>query len=140
MWLPVVLLGLATIGAYGTTQYAIGTLLPAIAAAEGWSIGTLAGSYALAVLTQGAVALIAGHEFDRRGSRRVLLTALIVGALALFSTSFASSPWTFMLGWAAGGAAFGGGMALGDSRARARRGGLHSSRGCVRAGAGGESR
>ena len=110
VWLPVTLLGLATIGAYGISQYAIGTLLPAIAAREGWSSGTLAGGYALGILLQGPVALLAGSEFDRRGSRRVLLPACLLGCAALLAASVAPVAWAFVGGWAVGSATIGGGL------------------------------
>lgn len=109
-WLPVTLLGLATIGAYGISQYAIGTLLPAIAAREQWSSGTLAGGYAVGILLQGPVALLAGREFDRRGSRRVLLPACLFGCILLLVASTAPNAWVFVACWALGSAAIGGGL------------------------------
>lgn len=109
-WLPVALLGLATIGAYGISQYAIGTLLPAIAAAEGWTSGTLAGGYAVGILLQGPVALLAGREFDRRGSRRVLLPACLAGCVLLAVASVTTEAWAFVGCWALGSAAIGGGL------------------------------
>ena len=72
-WWPAVLLGLATIGAYGTAYYAIGVLIPVIAEDTGWRSSLLSAGFSLGVLGQGAVALLAGHTFDRRGSRPVLL-------------------------------------------------------------------
>lgn len=113
MWVPVVLLGLATIGAYGTTQYAIGTLVPAIAADSGWKTGTLAGGYAIGVLAQGVVAILMGREFDRRGSRYVLLPTLAAGSTALLVASAAPSAWAFAIAWGVGGSAFGGGLYYG---------------------------
>ena len=68
LWWPAALLGLATIGAYGTAYYAIGVLLPVIAAETGWRGSLLSGGFSLGVLGQGAVALWCGHTFDRRGS------------------------------------------------------------------------
>jgi len=109
-WLPVALLGLATIGAYGISQYAIGTLLPAIAAAEVWPAGTLAGGYAVGILLQGPVALLAGREFDRRGSRHVLLPACLAGCALLALASLATEAWAFVACWALGSAAIGGGL------------------------------
>ena len=109
-WLPVALLGLATIGAYGISQYAIGTLLPAIAAAEAWPAGTLAGGYAVGILLQGPVALLAGREFDRRGSRHVLLPACLAGCALLATASAATEAWAFVACWALGSAAIGGGL------------------------------
>ncbi|MGH2598773.1 MAG: MFS transporter [Dehalococcoidia bacterium] len=109
-WWPAILLGLATIGAYGTAYYAIGVLIPAIAEETDWSSGLLSGGFSLGVLGQGAVALFFGHTFDRRGSRPVLLPAIGAGAALLFLASLAREPWQFVLAWALGGAAIGGGL------------------------------
>src|SRR5437762_9756145 len=88
-WWPVVLLGLATIGAYGTAYYAIGVLIPVIAKETGWRSGLLSAGFSLGVLGQGAVALLSGHVLDRRGSGPVMLPALVVGAALLFVASLA---------------------------------------------------
>ncbi|HEY7269885.1 MAG TPA: MFS transporter [Dehalococcoidia bacterium] len=109
LWWPAVLLGLATIGAYGTVYYAIGVLIPEISSDTGWSAGALSGAFSLATLGQGAVALAAGNVLDRRGSRLVLLPCLFSGALLLLLASFAGRQWEFVVCWAAGGAAIGGG-------------------------------
>jgi MFS family permease len=109
-WWPVVLLGVATIGAYGTAYYAIGVLLPVIAQETGWRGSLLSGGFSLGVLGQGAVALWCGHTFDRRGSGPVLLPAIGIGAVLLFLASLAREPWQFMAAWALGGAVIGGGL------------------------------
>jgi MFS family permease len=109
-WWPAVLLGFATIGAYGTAYYAVGVLIPVIARVEGWSNGTLSAGFALGVLGQGVLALFFGSRFDRLGSRPVLLPALVVGGAALFLASLAHEAWQFVVAWAVGGAAIGGGL------------------------------
>lgn len=109
-WWPAMLLGLATIGAYGAAYYAIGVLIPVIAEDTGWSSSLLSGAFSLGVLGQGGVALLAGHLFDRRGSRPVLLPAIAIGAALLFLASLAREPWHFVLAWALGGAVIGGGL------------------------------
>jgi predicted MFS family arabinose efflux permease len=109
-WWPAVLLGLATIGAYGTAYYAIGVLIPVISAETGWRSGLLSTGFSLGVLGQGAVALYFGHVFDRRGSGPVMLPALFVGTALLLAASLARTPWQFVLAWALGGAAIGGGL------------------------------
>src|SRR4051812_19746941 len=109
-WWPALLLGVATIGAYGTAYYAIGVLIPVIAAETGWRSGLLSTGFSLGVLGQGAVALLFGHLFDRRGSRLVLLPALGIGAGLLLLASLARQPWQFVGAWALGGAVIGGGL------------------------------
>ncbi|MGE0541468.1 MAG: MFS transporter [Dehalococcoidia bacterium] len=109
-WWPALLLGLATIGAYGTAYYAIGVLIPVIAEETGWSSSLLSAGFSLGVLGQGGIALLAGHTFDRRGSRPVLLPAIALGATLLLLASMAQAPWHFVLTWALGGAIIGGGL------------------------------
>ncbi|MGE0686327.1 MAG: MFS transporter [Dehalococcoidia bacterium] len=109
-WLPAFLLGLTTIGTYGTAYYSIGVLIPAIHDETGWSTGALSGGFSLAVLGQGGVALLAGRIFDRRGAFIVFVTAIVLGSAFLLLASLASRPWHFTAAWALGGATIGGGL------------------------------
>ena len=101
-WWPVLLLGLATIGAYGTAYYSIGVLVPVIGAATGWSTGALAGGFSLGLLGQGGLALLAGRVFDRVGSQPVMLAATLAGGSLLFLASFADAAWQFTVAWSLG--------------------------------------
>lgn len=107
-WWPAILLGLATIGAYGTAYYAIGVLIPVIAADTGWGTGALSGGFAIGTIISGGVSLTSGRLFDRRGSGLVLLPGLAVGACALLAASWAESSLQFVVAWALGAAAIGG--------------------------------
>ena len=109
-WWPVLLLGLATIGAYGTAYYSIGVLVPVIGAATGWSTGALAGGFSLGLLGQGGLALLAGRVFDRVGSQPVMLAATLAGGSLLFLASFADAAWQFTVAWSLGASAVGGGL------------------------------
>ncbi len=109
-WWPPILLGIATIGAYGTVYYSIGVLIPVIAGDRGWSTAALSGAFSLATVGQGAIALLAGRTFDRRGSRPVLWASLSTGAVFLLLASFAQTSAQFVAAWAIGGAAVGGGL------------------------------
>lgn len=109
-WWPAALLGLATIGAYGTAFYAIGVLLPVIAEDTGWRGGLLSGGYSLGLIGQGVIAILCGYLLDRRGSGPVLLPALVVGSALLLLASVAQSPWQFIAAWALGSAVIGGGL------------------------------
>jgi len=109
-WWPALLLGLATIGAYGTAYYSIGVLIPVIASDTGWSTGALAGGFSIGMLGQGAIALLSGRVIDRHGSKRVLLASICAGGALLFASSFAQESWQFVAAWSAGAAATGGGL------------------------------
>ncbi|MGE3961211.1 MAG: MFS transporter [Dehalococcoidia bacterium] len=109
-WWPAILLGLATIGAYGTTYYAIGVLIPVIAEDTGWGTGVLASAFSVGVLGQAPVALLAGRVFDRHGSAPILVSALVVGCTCLLLSSFATSPAAFVVPWALGAAVISGGL------------------------------
>lgn len=109
-WRGAVLLGFATIGAYGLVQYAIGVLVPAITTDTGWSTGTLALAFSVGVLLSGPAAVAAGYALDRSGSRPVLLRALGSGAALLAAASWSTSAATFVLLWGLGAAAVGGGL------------------------------
>jgi predicted MFS family arabinose efflux permease len=110
LWTSVLLLGLTTIGAYGVAYYAIGVLIPAISEDTGWSSGTLASAFSLALLLQGVIALGLGRVFDRSGSLPVLASSLVVGSTLLVLASLAQAPWQFVLTWTCGAAAIGGGL------------------------------
>ena len=109
-WRGAVLLGFATIGAYGLVQYAIGVLVPAITADTGWSTGTLAAAFSVGVLLSGPAAVASGYALDRAGSRPVLLGALGSGAALLLAASWAGGPGRFIVLWGLGAAAVGGGL------------------------------
>jgi MFS family permease len=109
-WWPALLLGLATIGAYGTAYYSIGVLIPVISADTGWSAGALAGGFSIGMLGQGAIALSSGRIFDRHGSKLILLPSIGLGGLLLFASSQAQEPWQFVAAWSAGAAVIGGGL------------------------------
>jgi len=109
-WLAAAALGLATIGAYGTAYYAIGVLIPAIAEDTGWSRGVLAGSFSLGVAGQAGLAVLAGRLIDTRGSRVVLMPAMLLGAALLLLSSTTQTELQFVIVWAAGAAVIGAGL------------------------------
>lgn len=108
-WQAAILLGLATIGSYGVATYSIGVLLAPIAADTGWSTGTVSAAYAVGVLGSGAVAIFAGRALDRVGSRSMFLVTLLGGSTLLLLAASLTHPVAFVLAWAGGSAAIGGG-------------------------------
>jgi MFS family permease len=109
-WWPVLLLGLATIGAYGTAYYSIGVLIPVIGEDTGWSSGALAAGFSFGLLGTGGLALLAGRVFDGAGSRRVMLSAMVLGAALFLLASVAEESWHFTITWSLGAAVIGGGL------------------------------
>ncbi|MGE0687917.1 MAG: MFS transporter, partial [Dehalococcoidia bacterium] len=102
------LLGLATIGTYGAASYAAGVFVPAIADDTGWGAAAPSAGVSIAILGQGAVALLAGKILDSSGSRAVLLPSLVGGGLLLLLASVAQEPWQFIVAWASGASIIGG--------------------------------
>lgn len=109
-WWPAVLLGVATIGAYGAVYYSFGVLIEPVRAETGWATSQLAGAFSLSVLVGGAGGVVAGRVLDRTDGRLVLLAALGVGCALLFAASWATEAWQFMVAWTLGGGAVAGGL------------------------------
>lgn len=109
-WIPAVLAGLATIGAYGVVLYAVGVLVVPIGRESGWGTGTPVAAVSLGVLLSGPAALVAGSQLDRRGSRPVLFGALVTGAPLLALASWATQPLAFVVAWSLGAALTAGGL------------------------------
>ncbi len=110
LWWAAFLMGMVTIGAYGVAYYSIGVLIPQISEETGWGAGTVAAGFSIGVVGSGAVALLGGRWFDRRGSALLLAPALAVGASAFLLASWATEAWQFVAAWAVGGAAVAGGL------------------------------
>ncbi|MFQ5956135.1 MAG: MFS transporter [Kiloniellales bacterium] len=109
-WWPVVLLGWATIGAYGSAHYSFGVLIGPIHHETGWSTGALSAAYSLGTLIAGLGAAVAGQALDRFGSRPVLLGSLLAGSASLLAAAAAGSVPLFVVGWGLGGGIIGAGM------------------------------
>lgn len=95
-------LGVATIAAYGSTFYAFGVLVEPVHADTGWSLGTLGAAYSLSLVLGGLGAFAAGTVVDRLGGRLVLLGGATVGAGLLASAAAAPSAAWFVALWGAG--------------------------------------
>lgn len=109
-WRDASLLGVATIGSYGVVNYAFGVFIDPLHEETGWSTGTLSFAYSAGVLLSGVVAFLAGRTLDRRGSRPVLLTALVVGCLGFIAAAEARNIAWFVVCWALTGGAVAGGL------------------------------
>ncbi len=108
-WHVAILLGLATIGAYGTASYSIGVLIAPIGRETGWSTASLSAAYSIGVLGAGVVAVGVGRSLDRVGSRPAFLLTLATGAALLFAAASQTEAAWFAATWGAGSAIIGGG-------------------------------
>lgn len=109
-WRDATLLGIATIAAYGVVFYAFGVFIDPLHEDTGWSTGTLSFAYSAGVLLSGAAAVFGGRTLDRRGSRPVMLTGVLVGAVGLVAASEARNIAWFVTCWAITGGAIAGGL------------------------------
>ncbi|MGE3855475.1 MAG: MFS transporter [Dehalococcoidia bacterium] len=108
-WRVAILLGVATIGAYGTASYAIGVLIAPIALDTGWTTASLSAAFSIGILGSGVVAIGVGRALDRVGSRLPGLVTLVAGAALLFLATGLTEPVPFALAWGGGSAIIGGG-------------------------------
>lgn len=109
-WWPAVLLGMATIGAYGLVLYAFSVFIEPIKAETGWSNGALSGAFSLGLLVSGIGAIFTGRFLDQIGSRPVMLGSLLAGSALLLTAASAGSLLVFVIGWGVGGGIIGAGL------------------------------
>lgn len=108
--LPVVLLGLVTIGAYGLVLYGFGAFVAPIRDDTGWSNGAISAAFSISTLLGGILALGTGRVLDRVGARPVMATTLVIGSALLLVSSAATSALGFVAAWGLGGAVLGAGL------------------------------
>lgn len=101
---PVVLLGAATVGAYGLVLYGFGAFVAPMRDDTGWSNGAISAAFSISTLLGGVLALTTGKLLDRVGARPVMGTTLAIGATLLFLSSFAGDVGVFIVAWGLGGA------------------------------------
>jgi MFS family permease len=109
-WCSSVLLGVASLGAYGLVLYSFGVFVGPIREETGWSYGSISAAFSLAILVSGIGATFTGRLLDRIGARPVLLGTLAIGSALLFPTASADSPILFIAGWGVGGGIIGAGL------------------------------
>ncbi len=101
-WLPLVLLGLVTITAYGSWFYGFGVLVGPIAADTGWGTGVLGLTFGIAQMITGAGGFVAGRLLDRVGGRGPLLVQAVGGGGLLLAATWARTPVQFVLVYSVG--------------------------------------
>ena len=78
-WWPVLLLGWATIGAYGVAFYSFGVLIEVIHLDTGWSLGALSTAFSISSVAGAAGSVAAGRSVDRFGGAPSLVVAIVAG-------------------------------------------------------------
>ena len=76
--LPIALLGLLTVGAYGLFLYAFGAFITPIREDTGWSNALVSGACSVSEMLGGAGDLLEGNFLERDGARAVWLGSLVV--------------------------------------------------------------
>lgn len=102
--LPVVLLGISTVGSYGLVLYGFGAFVAPIRDDTGWSNGAISAAFSISTLLGGVFALSTGRLLDRIGARPVMGGTLGVGAALLLLSSVAERAAWFVVSWGLGGA------------------------------------
>lgn len=108
--LPVVLLGAATIGAYGLVLYGFGAFVAPMRDDTGWSNGAISAAFSVSTLLGGLLALSTGRLLDRIGGRPVMGGSLVIGSGLLLYSSLADDAWQFVTAWGIGGAVVAAGL------------------------------
>ena len=108
--LPVVLLGIATVGSYGLVLYGFGAFVAPIRDDTGWSNGAISAAFSISTLLGGLLALTTGRLLDRIGARPVMGSTLVIGAALLLLASIAERAAAFVVAWGVGGAIIAAGL------------------------------
>lgn len=106
----VVLLGVATVGAYGLVLYGFGAFVAPIRDDTGWSNAAISAAFSISTLLGGLLALVTGRLLDQVGGRPVMAVTLTVGSSLLVLSSFAWNATSFVLAWGFGGAIIAAGL------------------------------
>jgi predicted MFS family arabinose efflux permease len=99
---PISVLGLLTITAYGACYYAYGVLIGPIRTDTGWPDAALGAIFGAALVISGAGGIVAGRVLDRCGPRPGFLVAGTAGAGAMLAASVQGSLLPFALAYAGG--------------------------------------
>lgn len=107
---PVVLLGAATVGAYGLVLYGFGAFVAPMRDDTGWSNAAISAAFSISSLLGGLLALTTGRLLDRVGGRPVMGGTLAIGSTLLVLSSFAEHVAQFVVAWGLGGAVIAAGL------------------------------
>lgn len=103
--LPVALLGMTQIIAWGSLFYAIAVLAQPMAAALGLSTTGVFGAFSASLAISGLTAPAIGRALDRFGGYRIMAAGSVTSAIALALIASAQGPVQFFVGWGLAGAA-----------------------------------
>ena len=102
---PVALLGMTQIIAWGSLFYAIAVLAQPMAATLGLGTTAVFGAFSVSLAISGLTAASLGRALDRCGGYRVMAAGSVVSATALALVASAQGPVQFFIGWALAGVA-----------------------------------
>jgi len=103
--LPVFLLGITQIIAWGSLFYSIAVLAQPIADDLGISTTMVFGAFSLSLAVSGLTAPAIGRAIDSLGGYRVLAGGSVISAIALALIAIADGPLLLFVGWALAGVA-----------------------------------
>src|SRR5258707_2188322 len=94
-WVLMVVLGIATIISYGTTQYLFGVLVVPIDTTFHWGRASISGAYALGLIIAGLLGVPIGYLVDRWGARLLMSCGSALAGLSLIG--LARVDWIFQV-------------------------------------------
>lgn len=103
--LPVALLGMTQIIAWGSLFYAIAVLAHPMAATLGIGTTGVFGAFSASLAISGLTAPVIGRALDRFGGYRIMAAGSVISAVALMLIASAQGPVQFFIGWGLAGMA-----------------------------------
>ncbi len=86
---------------WGVLYYGFTAFLQPISQDLGWSVGAISAAFSVALLCQGATALVVGRWLDHHSPRALMTAGSILATVGVLAWSQVRSPGQFVLLWAA---------------------------------------
>ena len=101
-WKLPISLGLLTIGVYGVVLYGFGLLLYDITSSTKWTISSMSLANTLGSIGGAAFGVLAGMSLRWISARVLMCAGLLVGSIAIWAASLATSQTIFIICWTLG--------------------------------------